>query len=61
VKVRKVIQRNLQHSGEGVSVASGVNAVVAASVGEADATSVSVSNTQRIVQGSPHPSREEHE
>ena len=49
--MRKVVQKRVRRSGDGVNVVADVNAVVAASVGEQDATTgVSRRQSVRIVQ-----------
>ncbi|MFP5298120.1 MAG: hypothetical protein ACLGHL_03935 [Actinomycetota bacterium] len=49
MKVRRVINRTIDHEGDGVNVKGGINAVVAANVGE-KGSSTHVSSKQRIVQ-----------
>jgi hypothetical protein len=50
VKLRKVIQRQLRHNKDGVSVAADINAVVSATVNEPGVTKTTVSSKSRIVQ-----------
>jgi hypothetical protein len=51
VKIRKVIAEERSHNKDGVSVAGGVNAVIAANVNEPH-SKTSVSSRRRIVQRS---------
>lgn len=51
MKVRRVIKRTIDHEEDGVNVKGGINAVIAANVGE-KSTSTHVSSKQRIVQRS---------
>ena len=50
--MRKVIRRQVESSLDGIDVAGGINAVVAANVNEPGSSQTSVSSTQRIVQRS---------
>jgi hypothetical protein len=50
VNLRKVIQRTLRHSKDGVNVAGGLNAVVNANVNEPGESRTSVRSRTRIVQ-----------
>ena len=51
MKVRKVVRKRHHHRGEGTSVVSDVNAVIAANVGETGSSAVRASSkrTARIV------------
>ena len=51
MKIRKVIRKEVQHDDDGVSVAGGLNAVIAANVNESD-SKTHISSRQRIVQRS---------
>ena len=51
MKLRKVINRRIRRSGDGVDVVGDVNAVISANVGERGSHST-VSSSQRIVQRS---------
>jgi hypothetical protein len=50
MKLRKVIQRHLQHDKDGVSVAGAIQAVVSANVNEPGTTTTNVHSETRIVQ-----------
>ena len=50
MKLRKVIHRQIRQNADGVSVAGGLDAVVAASVNEPGETQTSVRSKTRIVQ-----------
>ena len=50
MNLRKVIQRTLRHSKDGVNVAGGLNAVVNANVNEPGESRTSVRSRTRIVQ-----------
>lgn len=52
MKVRKVIRKGIDSKKDGIRVAGGVNAVVAANVHEPGSQGVRVSSRQRIVQSS---------
>jgi hypothetical protein len=49
MQIRKLINRTLRHSRDGIDVAGEVNAVVSANVGE-HRTTTRATSTQRIVQ-----------
>jgi hypothetical protein len=51
MNIRKVIQRRIRHSGDGVDVVGDINAVIAGNVGEGSSSS-HVSSRQRVVQRS---------
>jgi hypothetical protein len=50
MKYRKVINKKLDDSSDGVNVAGGINAVIAANINEPGTTHTSVSSKQTIVQ-----------
>jgi hypothetical protein len=50
VKIKKVVQKKLDHDADGVRVAGTVNAVISASINEPGTSATSVSSRQRIVQ-----------
>ena len=50
MKIKKVIRKELDHDQNGVHVAGGVNAVIAATVNEGRGSHTHVSSRQRIVQ-----------
>lgn len=50
MRIKKVFNKKLEGGEEGVSVAGGINAAVAANVNEPGPTSTSVKTRQRIVQ-----------
>jgi hypothetical protein len=50
MKLRKVIQKHLRHSSDGVTVAGGIQAVVSANVNEPGTTTTNVRSNTRIVQ-----------
>ena len=52
MNIRKIIEKRIRHSRDGVDVVGDVNAVVSANVGERK-SSASVSSRQRVVQRSP--------
>lgn len=52
MKVRKLIQERIRHSGEGVNVVGDVNAAIAANVNEPGRTHTHVSTRQRVVERS---------
>jgi len=50
VKVKKVVRKEIDHDADGVHVAGGINAVIAANVNESGSTHTRVSSRRRIVQ-----------
>ena len=49
MNIRKIIERRIRHSGDGVDVVGDVNAVISANVNEPGGSS-HVSSSQRVVQ-----------
>jgi hypothetical protein len=50
MKLRKVIQKHLRHSSDGVNLAGGIQAVVSANVNEPGTSVTNVQSHTRIVQ-----------
>jgi hypothetical protein len=61
VQIRKVIDREIRHESDGVSVKGGVNGVIAVNAGEpgGDGANVHASSHQRIVQRSGRKSNDQ--
>lgn len=54
MNIRKVIQRRIRHTGDGVDVAGDINAAISANVNE-PGSSTHVSSKQTVVQRSGEP------